>query len=97
MTNLQTLTLRGGSGDRARKTVESLPQLSGLENLTTLELYTKYPGAVDLTPVGRLTHLTSLNLYSNGSRSVDLSPLAGLPSLVNLSVNGEVVADWPPS
>ena len=97
MTNLQTLTLRGGSGDRARKTIESLPQLSGLENLTTLELYTRYLNGVDLTPVGSLTHLTSLNLYVDDSRSVDLSPLAGLPSLVNLSVNGEVMADWPPS
>ena len=97
MTNLQTLTLRGGSGDRARKTIESLPQLSGLEKLTTLELYTRYLNGVDLTPVGSLTHLTSLNLYVDDSRSVDLSPLAGLPSLVNLSVNGEVMADWPPS
>ena len=41
--------------------------------------------------------MTSLNLYVDDSRSVDLSPLAGLPSLVNLSVNGEVMADWPPS
>mgnify|MGYP005807199141 FL=1 len=97
MTSLQTLTLRGGSGDLARKNMESLSQLSGLENLTTLELYPRYSGTVDLTPVGSLTHLTSLNVYTGDSRSVDLSPLAGLPGLASLSVNGEAVADWPPS
>ena len=97
MTSLQTLTLRGGSGDLARKNMESLSQLSGLENLTTLELYPRYSGTVDLTPVGSLTHLTSLNVYTGDSRSVDLSPLAGLPGLASLSVNGEAVADCPPS
>ena len=94
MTSLQTLTLRGGSGDLARKNIESLSLLSGLENLTTLELYPRYSGTVDLTSVGSLTHLTSLNLYLNRRDDADLSLLAGMPSLTNLSVNGDVITDW---
>ncbi len=97
MTNLQTLTIRGGSGDYARKTAESLAQLSSLERLTNLELYFSYSGGVDLTPVGSLTHLTSLTLYLDGNRSADLSPLESLPDLTNLSVNGKIVANWPPA
>ena len=74
--------------------MESLSQLSGLENLTTLELYPRYSGTVDLTSVGSLTHLTSLNLYLNRRDDADLSLLAGMPSLTNLSVNGDVITDW---
>ena len=72
-------------------------RLKAFEARSGVKLFERRPHGVDLTPVGSLTHLTSLNLYVDDSRSVDLSPLAGLPSLVNLSVNGEVMADWPPS
>ena len=97
MRNLQTLTIRGGSGDFPRKTIESLSQLSGLENLTSLELYIRYPGKVDLTSVGSLTHLNSLALYFRGNQSVDLSPLANLTNLQNLTIPySEDITDWSP-
>ena len=65
--------------------------LSGLTNLTSLNLYLGYNSVSDISVLSGLTNLTSLNLSHNSVS--DLSPLTGLTKLTGLTLNNNSISD----
>ena len=89
-TNLETLSL----GENAETEINSndisnLSPLSGLTNLTTLNLNRN--NVSDISPLASLTNLTWLVLWDNSAS--DLSPLSRLTNLAGLDLNGNGVSD----
>ena len=73
----------------------TLPNLSGLKNLTTLQLnpasdYTL--PELDLSPLEGVTGLQSLTLYVNTTAALDLTPLAGMTEMRELTLNSNSTA-----
>jgi len=69
-----------------RGDVADLTPLSGLSNLTSLDI-SRCAGVTDLTPLSGLSNLTSL--FISGCVGVtDLTPLKGLPNLTSLDISG---------
>ncbi len=73
----------------------TLPDLSGLKNLTTLQLnpasdYTL--PELDLSPLEGVTGLQSLTLYVNTTAALDLTPLAGMTEMRELTLNSNSTA-----
>ncbi len=74
---------------------EGARALSGLVNLTTLDLWDNEIGAEGARALSGLVNLTTLNLWDNGV--IDLSPLLHLQKLEKLNCSGCRVENAPPS
>ena len=88
-TNLTSLNLSPDAENGPINRVSDLSPLSGLTNLTRLNLGRNRVS--DISALAGLTNLTELGLWAN--RVWDLSPLSGLTNLTGLDLNGNNVSD----
>ena len=86
---LQIKDRKSGSGEDC---FHSLEPLSGLANLTILELRNDY--VTDLSPLSGLIQLESLTL--DVPRVTDIGPLSGLSDLRQVEIKGGDIKDWSP-
>ena len=86
---LQIKDRKSGSGEDC---FHSLEPLSGLANLTILELRNDY--VTDLSPLSGLIQLESLTL--DVPRVTDIGPLSGLSNLRQVEIKGGDIKDWSP-
>ena len=95
-TGLRTLNLGGAVVDGGRyvnsNDISDLSFLSGLTNLTRLELWNN--SISDVSPLSGLTNLTELELWDN--LISDVSPLSGLTNLSFLGLDGNILSNISP-
>ena len=72
----------GGEGNANSNQISDISPLSGLTNLTSLNLANN--DLSDISPLSGLTNLTFLSLYNNNLS--DISPLSGLTNLTSLDL-----------
>ena len=90
--SLRILRMRDRKNGSGEDCFHSLEPLSGLTNLTLLELRSDY--VTDLSPLSGLTQLESLTL--NVPQVTDVSPLAGLSRLRQVEIEEGDIQDWSP-
>ena len=81
-----------GKGYVNSNTVSDLSALSGLTNLTWIELANNRIS--DISPIANMTHLTSLGLTNN--RISDISPIAAMTHLAWLRLENNTISDISP-